>query len=72
MTWISGKMMCFLFCRRLEVKMYRLSKMTGIPEVTINNIKHKRIKSVSFHTAYKIAKALEIDLEELVPDEWKE
>ncbi|CAI3431178.1 helix-turn-helix domain-containing protein [Enterococcus cecorum] len=52
--------------------MYRLSKMTGIPEVTINNIKHKRIKSVSFHTAYKIAKALEIDLEELVPDEWKE
>ncbi|MCJ0547047.1 helix-turn-helix transcriptional regulator [Enterococcus cecorum] len=52
--------------------MYRLSKMTGIPEVTINNIKHKRIKSISFYATYKIAKALEIDLEELVPDEWKE
>ncbi|MCJ0538836.1 helix-turn-helix transcriptional regulator [Enterococcus cecorum] len=51
--------------------MYRLSKMTGIPEVTINNIKHKRIKSVSFHTVYKISKALEIDLEDLIPDEWK-
>ena len=55
-----------------KISMYRLSKMTGIPETTINNIKHKRIKSVSFYTVYKIAKALEIDLEELVPDEWKE
>lgn len=54
-----------------KISMYRLSKMTGIPEVTINNIKHKRIKSVSFNTAYKIAKALEIDLEDLIPDEWK-
>ena len=55
-----------------KISMYRLSKMTGIPETTINNIRHKRIKSVSFYAAYKIAKALEIDLEELVPDEWKE
>lgn len=55
-----------------QISMYRLSKTTGIPEVTINNIKHKRIKSISFHAAYKIAKALEIDLEELVPNEWKE
>ncbi|WP_279293659.1 helix-turn-helix domain-containing protein [Enterococcus cecorum] len=54
-----------------QISMYRLSKMTGIPEVTINNIKHKRIKSVSFHTVYKISKALEIDLEDLIPDEWK-
>ena len=55
-----------------EITMYQLSKNTDIPEATINNIKHKRIKSISFHAAYKIAKALEINLEELVPDEWKE
>lgn len=55
-----------------EITMYQLSKITDIPEATINNIKHKRIKSISFHAAYKISKALEIDLEELVPDEWKE
>ena len=58
--------------KQKKISMYQLSKMTGIPEATINNIKHKRIKSISFHVAYKIAKALEIDLEELVPDEWKE
>ena len=27
--------------------------------------------SVSFHTAYIIARTLEIDLDDLVPDEWK-
>lgn len=54
-----------------QISMYRLSKMTGIPESTINNIRHKRMKSVSFHTAYKIARTLEIDLDELVPDVWK-
>lgn len=59
------------YLEQKQISMYRLSKMTGIPETTINNIRHKRIKSVSFYTAYKIAKALEIDLEELVPDEWK-
>ena len=55
-----------------QISMYRLSKMTGIPESTINNIKHKRMKSVSFHMAYKIARALEIKIEDLIPDEWKE
>lgn len=59
------------YLNQKQISMYRLSKMTGIPEVTINNIKHKRIKSVSFYTAFKIAKALEINLEEIVPDEWK-
>ena len=28
-------------------------------------------KHPSFYMIYKIAKALEVDLEELVPDEWK-
>lgn len=60
------------YLKQKQISMYLLSKMTGIPETTINNIRHKRIKSVKFHTAYKIAKALEIDLDELVPDEWKE
>ena len=60
------------YLKQKKISMYRLSKMTDIPETTINNIRHKRIKSVSFYTAYKIAKALEVDLEELVPDEWKE
>ena len=60
------------YLKQKKISMYQLSKMTGIPEATINNIKHKRIKSISFHAAYKIAKSLEINLEELVPDEWKE
>ncbi len=60
------------YLNQKQISMYQLSKITDIPEATINNIKHKRIKSISFHAAYKIAKALEIDLEDLVPDEWKE
>lgn len=51
---------------------YRLSKLTGIPETTLINIKVGKSKHPSFYMIYKIAKALEVDLEELVPDEWKE
>ncbi|WP_279293680.1 helix-turn-helix domain-containing protein, partial [Enterococcus cecorum] len=29
------------YLTKKQISMYQLSKMTGIPEATINNIKHK-------------------------------
>ena len=46
-----------------------------IREITLNeevSSMNRQKKSVSFHTAYIIARTLEIDLDDLVPDEWKE
>lgn len=51
---------------------YRLAQLSGLSEETLTNIKLGRSKNPSFFTIYKISVALDISLESLIPDEWKE
>ncbi len=53
---------------------YRLSKLTGIPYTTINDICSERadIKKCSVDTVYKIASALDVTMEELLKPYYEE
>lgn len=54
-----------------KISKYHLAKVSGVPEETLTNIKLGRSKNPSFLTMYKIAKALDVSLESLIPNEWK-
>ena len=49
---------------------YRLSKMSGIPYATVNDICNGKVKveKCSVETVYKLSKALDINMETLVED----
>jgi plasmid maintenance system antidote protein VapI len=53
-----------------NITKYRLSKKSGIPHTTINDICNNRvdIKKCSAETLYKLAKALDVSMESLVAD----
>jgi len=53
-----------------NITKYRLSKKSGIPHTTINDICNNRvdIKKCSAETLYKLAKALDISMESLIAD----
>lgn len=57
--------------KKKGITKYRLAKLSGLSEETLTNIKLGRSKNPSFYTVYKIAKALDVSLEALIPDEWK-
>lgn len=52
-----------------HITAYRLSKLTGVQEITIGELIKGKKKRVSFDTVSKIAKALDIDLNDLVEEE---
>jgi len=53
-----------------NITKYRLSKKSGIPHTTINDICNNRvnIKKCSAETLYKLAKALDVSMESLITD----
>lgn len=54
--------------KKKRMTMYKLSKLSGIPHTTINDICSKKtcLKNCSVETVYKIASALEVSIDELV------
>lgn len=54
-----------------QITIYQLSKQTGISDQLLNAYVHNKIKRPSFENAYKIAKALNIKIEELIQEEKK-
>lgn len=54
-----------------KISKYRLAKLSGVPEETLTNIKLGRSKNPSFFTIYKISTALGVNIEDLIPDDWK-
>lgn len=53
---------------------YRLSKLSGVPNSTLNDIcsGKSKIEKCSAETIYKLAKALDVTVEELIKDSIKE
>lgn len=47
------------------ITIYRLGQLTGLGVSVFYNLKSARIKDVTFHSAVKIADALDISLDEL-------
>lgn len=47
------------------ITIYRLGQLTGLGVSVFYNLKSGRIKDVTFHSAVKIADALDISLDEL-------
>ena len=57
-----------LFRRRQEetgISCERISKLTGIPYSTVGRIRYNSVKNIKLEHIVKIAKVLEIDLNEL-------
>lgn len=56
------------YMEQKKITKYRLSKLSGIPYSTVSDIcSHKtRLEKCSAETVYKIAKALDITMEELI------
>ena len=54
-----------------QISMYRLSKISGVPQSTIMDICNKktRISKCTGETLYKIAKALDVSIETLIESE---
>lgn len=54
--------------KKQNITQYRLSKLSGIPYTTINDICSSRadIRKCSVDTVYKIAKALDVSMEEIL------
>jgi len=53
-----------------NITKYRLSKISGVPHTTINDICNKRvsIEKCSAETLYKLAKALDVTIEDLLAE----
>lgn len=51
-----------------DISRYKLSKMTGLRESTLQNIENSKDPNPTFKTICKIADALEISLDELRGD----
>ena len=60
-----------LFRRRQEetgISCERISKLTGIPYSTVGRIRYNSVKNIKLEHIIKIAKVLDIDLNELKGD----
>ena len=58
----------YLFKKRQEetsMSCERISKLTGIPHSTVGRIRYNSVKNIKLEHIVKIAKVLEIDLNEL-------
>ena len=58
----------YLFKKRQEetgMSCKRISKLTGIPHSTVGRIRYNSVKNIKLEHIVKIAKVLEIDLNEL-------
>ena len=58
----------YLFKKRqiqTDMSCERISKLTGIPYSTVGRIRHNSVKNIKLEHIVKIAKVLEIDLNEL-------
>lgn len=54
-----------------NMSVYKLSKLTGMGEVHLGRYVHNRVQKPNLETVYKIAKALNINIEELIQEEKK-
>lgn len=52
-----------------QITIYQLSKQTGISDQLLNAYVHNKIKRPSFENVYKITKALNIQIEDLIEGE---
>jgi len=52
-----------------NISMYKLSKLTGIPESTINAMANGQIKQPSFNSIVKISKAIKVPLDKFVEED---
>mgnify|MGYP003365114334 CR=1 FL=1 len=57
-----------MFRNRLGITQARLSDLSGVPQTTISGIENTS-KTPGLVTAIKLARALETDVEELLPEQ---
>lgn len=59
--------------KRKNMTMYRLAKLSGVPHATLNNIcsGQAQIEKCSAETLYKLAKVLDVSIEDLIEDSIK-
>lgn len=66
-----SKKICAILNER-NMTSYRLSRLSGLTEATLSDIRHKRNQSVSLKSVYAICQALDIELSDFFSDPyWK-
>lgn len=58
-------------CHARGMSVYRLSKETGIPTTTFSAWKRRGLEKASFGAMLRVARALEVPVEDLYEDERK-